>query len=354
MTTVAPVTIAPDDLHERLRKIVAATGAPEPIAEEVASHLVRAQRSGHASHGALRMSQYVQEADNGQLVPSAVPTLVSQTQSATVVDGHMGYGHYTAAIATAHAIESARHSGVGVSAMRNTNHIGRLGEYTERVTEAGLVGIMVVGAAGPGVGGMKPFGGHADEPFMNTNPWCIGIPAEPGPVVFDGSMSTIAEGKVHAARDKGEQLPDGAIIDAAGQPSNDPADYYGGGSLLPLGGLVAGHKGAGLALSAALLGGLAFADETAPALRGIGPIRHEDGAEHSLGGITIIAIDPGMLGNREAYAGRVSRTAEALRQTGALVPGDMERQSRESNSSELSLPPATLEGLQSLEERFAL
>src|SRR5437588_48686 len=58
-----------DQLRAYVRQVALAMGAGADIADELASHLVRANLSGHDSHGVLRLPQYVQQADNGGLVP---------------------------------------------------------------------------------------------------------------------------------------------------------------------------------------------------------------------------------------------------------------------------------------------
>src|SRR5437588_10847997 len=142
-------------------------------------------------------------------------------------------------------------------------HIGRLGEYTERLAGAGLVGIVTVGVAGPEAGLVAPFGAAAR--FLGTNPWSIGVPAAGRPpLIFDAATSTVAEGKVRLARARGVQVPAGTVRDAAGRPSLDPDDLYEGGSLTVLGGEVAGHKGHGLSLASALVGGLAMIGDPEP------------------------------------------------------------------------------------------
>ena len=45
-------------------------------------------------------------------------------------------------------------------------------------------------------------------------------------------------------------LPEGCVIDAEGNPTRDPEDYFNGGAILPAG----GHKGYALALVAELIG----------------------------------------------------------------------------------------------------
>src|SRR5699024_11011651 len=223
-------------------------------------------------------------------------------------------------------------------------------EYGERIAGNGLVGIVVLGSAGPGVGAMRAFGAEGSAPFMNTNPWCIAVPSASGPVVFDAAMSTVAEGKVHSARSGGTSLPDDAILDSSGKPSNVPEDYYEGGSLVPLGGRVAGHKGSGLALMAALIGNLAFADGCIPDLSGIGRIPDDSRINSSSGGVTMLCIDPGVFGERDACSRQIEKIFASLRSTGVIVPGDLERENRASNREYIELPRVIMDELSAAEK----
>ena len=63
------------------------------------------------------------------------------------------------------------------------------------------------------------------------------------------AASIVAGGKVALAKAKGLSLPEGYIVDKAGNPSIDPDDYIDGGALLPFGGV----KGSGLGLMAELI-----------------------------------------------------------------------------------------------------
>ena len=86
----------------------------------------------------------------------------------------------------------------------------------------------------------------------------IGIPAPGGnPVVIDMTTTVVAEGKVRLKRTRGEQTPEGWLQDADGNPTTDPTVLYEApyGSILPLGGATAGHKGYGLNVAIELLGG---------------------------------------------------------------------------------------------------
>ncbi|MEU6132297.1 Ldh family oxidoreductase [Saccharopolyspora sp. NPDC047091] len=337
------------ELTGRVHGVVRALGAPEDVATEVADHLVRAELSGHASHGVLRLPQYAAEVERGLIAAGARADVVSAKPAAIVVDGHHGFGHHAAALATAEVAAAAEQVGVAAASIRNGTHVGRLGEYAERLAARGLVALVQVGAVGPGVGSMAPFGSGSGTPFLNTNPWAVGVPATDGAFVFDGSMSNIAEGKVHAAKRTGEPLPEGAVLTADGRPGTDPEDFYADGTLTPLGGALAGHKGYGLALAAALLGGLAHADGSAASLRGLARLRRPDGDPAGLGGVTIIALDPGAFGEQDAYAAATGRVAAALHADGVLVPGDLERRRRAESGTSVALPPGTLAELTALE-----
>jgi len=244
----------PAYLRDLGRRIFMAAGAPTDIAEHVADHLVASNLAGHDSHGVLRIPQYVAEADRGDLVPGARAELVSEKGAIGIVDAGRGFGHSATALAMSWAAERALELGIAAAAVRRANHLGRLGEYAELAAARGVIGIATVGVVGRG--GVAPFGGR--DRFLGTNPWAIGVPAAGEPMIYDAATSALAEGKLRLARAKGVQVPAGAIVDSDGRPTTDPNDYYAGGALLPLGGLLAGHKGYGLALASALVGGLAM------------------------------------------------------------------------------------------------
>ena len=349
----AVATVDATELRARVCAVIVGFGAPDDVAAEVATHLVRAELSGHSSHGVLRVPQYAREIDAGIIDPAARVTTVSSRPSAIVLDCHRGFGHFAAAKAVEIVAPAALANGLAAVTIRNCTHVGRLGEYSERLAEHGLVSLIQVGAVGPDLGSMAPFGSTSGRPFLNTNPWALGFPSGTGSIVLDAAMSTIPEGKVHTAKNRGVLLPEGALLDPSGQPSTDPDDFYAGGTLTPLGGSAAGHKGYGLALAAALLGGLAHADGTPPTLVGLAKLRRDDGDPASLGGATIIAIDPGFFGSSDAYTDSVDRVAQALRDDGVLVPGDMECRCRETAGDSVSLPVTTLAELRRLEDQYA-
>jgi uncharacterized oxidoreductase len=347
----------PGPLEAFCRDVLTALGATPEVAREVAAHLIKANLSGHDSHGAMRLMQYVDQSDSGDILPSAQPEVVHESGAVFVVDAHRGLGHYATSFATDHAVAIARRQGVAAGVVRHATHIGRLGHYTERAAEQGCVSIVTVGVAGPGVGMVVPFGGV--ERFLGTNPWSFGVPADGRPpLIFDAATSAVAEGKVRVARSKGGQVPAGAIVDASGKPTTDPEKLYDGGGLLPVGGW-AGHKGYGLSLASALIGGLAMIEDSEPTMAGASGLPAAPGRT---AGVFLVVVDPGHFGDAGAYREMVTVTMNAVKDVRpedgvdrVLVPGEPEALMRERRTSEgIALPERTREELDEIGDRFGV
>jgi uncharacterized oxidoreductase len=121
---------------------------------------------------------------------------------------------------------------------RNTNHIGRLGEFTEIVADAGLGAVMFSNGQS-GQLHVAPHGGYGRR--LTNNPESLAAPSAGTPVVHDMALSTVAGGKVLVAQARGEEIAEGLLLDAGGHPSTDSNDFYAGGALTTLG----GHKATG-------------------------------------------------------------------------------------------------------------
>ncbi|MFO7917606.1 MAG: Ldh family oxidoreductase [Anaerolineae bacterium] len=351
----------PEPLEAFIEEIVIGLGADEEIATEVAQHLVHANLSGHDSHGVLRIAQYTAQADSGELVPAAQPTILRESSTTALIDARRGFGHYSTAYALNWAMKHAHEHGIAAAAVRHSSHIGRVGEYTERAAQSGLIAIVTVGSAGRGVGGLVPFGGR--QRFFGANPWSMGVPArEQSPMVYDGSSATVAEGKVRFARAKGAPLPPGCIQDSEGKPTTDPEDFYDGGALLPLGGEVAGHKGYGLAMASALIGGLSMIGDEDHTLIGASVVEEVDDTSDQIAGVFLMVIDPAFFGDAEHYRAMVDETLTAAKNVEpaegfdeVLIPGEPEVNTRRGRSQKgIAIPDATWEDFEALAERFGL
>lgn len=339
--------------------VARAMGADAEVAAEVARHLVSANLSAHDSHGVLRLAQYVAELDAGHLRPASRAGLVMERPVTAVFDAARGFGHHSTMVAAEWALARAREHGLAAAVVRHSMHIGRLGEYTEALAAGGMIGLVTVGVAGPGSGSAAPFGGLSR--FLGTNPWSIGVPAgRRAPMILDCATTTIAEGKARLALARGTEVPPGTVRDTAGRPARNPAALYEGGSLTMLGGDIAGHKGYGLSLASALIGGLAMIGDAEPTPSGC--MRLPDVWGTRLAGVFVAAVDPAAFGDAAEYVRRVAGVLDAVAVSPpapgvdeVLVPGDPERRSRELRSrTGIPLPPATWEELTGIAERFGV
>lgn len=238
-------------------EIFIAAGTSTDNARIVAELLAEANSTGHDSHGIIRIPQYLTAVEKGEIVTDAEVEILQENPVTATVDGQWGFGQVTMSRAVEVGMDKAEKLGLSAVAVRHANHIGRLGSYVDRIARKGLVGLLFVNAVGIPSFRMAPWGGT--EPRLATDPLAIGIPSSSGePVVMDMTTTVVAEGKVRVKRNRGEETPDGWLLDSEGNPTNDPNKLYGDppGSILPLGGTTAGHKGYGLNIVIELLAGI--------------------------------------------------------------------------------------------------
>jgi uncharacterized oxidoreductase len=341
-------------------EILRALGADADVSREVGRHLVRSNLSGHDSHGVRLLPAYVAQADRGELSPAARPVALRETEVVILLDAGRGFGHFSTMHAMEWAMARAPRHGIAAAAVRHSTHIGRLGEYTERAAEAGLVGLVTVGAGGPGLGVMPVHGSGAR--FFGTNPWSIGVPGVTRPMVYDGATSVVAAGKVAVAQARGGLLPPDCLLDRDGQPTQDPATLAAGGVMLPLGGAAAGHKGSGLAMASALLGGLGMIGDAEPTMVGAAPSPGAADPRGRIGGVFVQVVDPACFGEPAVYRALVEAHLVAAKRMPVaggheevLVPGEPERGSRDRRGQQgIPIAAATWAELGQVAARFGV
>jgi uncharacterized oxidoreductase len=243
--------------HETLRRvtraILEAGGSTVDEAEIVCDHLVEAHLKGHPSHGVGMIPRYYEALHRDELRPNKEISVVTDSGPLLIVDGNRGYGQAVARQATEMGIAKAKKDGFAILGLRNSCHIGRVGTYGEMCAEAGFASIHFVNVIGR-TAIVAPFGGRDSR--LSTNPMVFAIPAtdENPPFILDMATSRIAMGKARVAMMREEKLDFGYVIDAAGEPSQDPGVMWAQpqGSLMPLG----DHKGYGLAMVCEFFAGM--------------------------------------------------------------------------------------------------
>src|SRR6185369_4406608 len=100
----------------------------------------------------------------------------------------------------------------------------------------------------PTTRGVAPHGGRAQ--VMTPDPLAAAWPTAGEPVILDISTSITTNGLTKRLAAEGRKFPGLWAVDAAGEPTDDPARVFAQppGALLPMGGLDHGHKGFALGL----------------------------------------------------------------------------------------------------------
>jgi hydroxycarboxylate dehydrogenase B len=323
------MNISPERLIAFVDDIFTTCGAAPSSARIVAEHLVEANLKGHDSHGVGMVPAYVRNIAQKLLKPNAELAVVRDNGAVLMLDAQLGFGQVLGREAMTLATERARSTGVVCVGLRNAHHLGRIGTYGEQCAAEGFVSIHFVNVVGhePQV---SPWGGR--EPRMTTNPFCCVVPVPGGdPIVLDMATSAVAIGKVRVAAMKRERLPEPALIDADGNPSDDPAVFYRAprGSLGPFG----RHKGYGLAVMCELLGGGLAGHWTAqPAHPRPGNI-----VNHMLS----FVLDPQAFGDAQVFHDEVRAMVDYLHSTSPArgfdrvrVPGEPEREAQRTRTAE--------------------
>jgi uncharacterized oxidoreductase len=303
--------ITESKLKKILYEILRQTGSDEYEADLVARHLVRANLSGHDSHGAIMLPTYIRNLQAGLLIPGTGAQAVKDDGAIMVFDGQRGYGQRVAHEAMDAAISRCRDTGLVLMALRNAHHIGRVGTYGEQSIAAGMVSLHFVNVVDH-MPLVAPFGGR--DARFSTNPLCIAIPAtgETPAVLLDMATSRIARGKAMVAMNRGERVPEGLLLDSSGEPTTDPAVMFRepGGALLPFG----EHKGYGLALMCELLGGV---------LTGGGTIQPENRRMGSIiNNMLTFVVDPGRLVEHDWMQHEINAVIRHIKDSPPSVGGE--------------------------------
>lgn len=312
--------LASADAYKLTLDIFAACGAPPDDAAIVADHLVGANLSGVDSHGVIRIPQYVQDVRKGVVHPGAQVTVVQETEISAVVDCGWNFGVVGAERATEIALKKAGAQKMALVVTRGCNHAGRLGHYLEKIGNAGYIGFGFCSSPQHGHF-VVPWGGRDGR--LSTNPIAFTMPV-PGrsPIVSDFSTSQTPEGKIRLYRNRKQSLPEGWILDATGNPSTSPSDFYGPppGGILPFGG-VQGYRGYALGLLVEVMG---------TTLAGYDSRQDRPG-----NGVAFLVFDPKLVTGEETYKQNAvalaeyiksSRPAKGVREV--QLPGEPEQNQR--------------------------
>jgi LDH2 family malate/lactate/ureidoglycolate dehydrogenase len=236
------MTLPPDVLTRFAYQLLFAAKVPHSKAQLVAQSLVAANLRGVDSHGLQLLSFYIELILMGNIDAQTDGRVVSECGACLTYDGQNGIGQWISEACCAHAIRLARAHGLGMVVARESNHFGAAAFWAQRISSAGLIGIVMCNAS-PLV---APWQGC--EQRFGTNPICMSVPG-PDSWLLDMATTTVALGKIMNAQFHGRAtIPPGWAMDSEGVPTENVETAL-NGLLMPLG----GYKGSGLAMMAEIL-----------------------------------------------------------------------------------------------------
>lgn len=227
-------------------EVLETNGMQQDMAQDVAEVLVEGDLFGHDTHGLALLSPYINVLKQGQMCGTGDIEVVSNRAAVATWDGGYLAGPWLVRRGLDWAQNVAKEYGTATLVIRKSSHIGALAAYLEQPARDGFMVQLM--CSDPSVASVAPFGGT--EPLVTPNPMSYGIPATGGPIMIDISASITTNGmtgRLHKSEQQGEHL---WWLDANGNPTTDPSVLATDppGSLMPLGGVEAGHKGFSLAL----------------------------------------------------------------------------------------------------------
>ena len=299
-------------------------------AKTIAERLCGSNLKGHDSHGIVRVPRYVLWMEWGWVFPNIKPELIVDSGALALIDAKQGFGQIAGEFAVDEGINRAKLHGVSVVGLKNSGHLGRIGDWSERAADAGLVSLHFVNVRGSLL--VAPFGGS--DRRGSTSPLSIGVPSkDTDHIILDMATSTVAEGKVMVAQKGGKPLPAGALIDSNGNLTINPEVMYGkinenevpnsenGTGAITAFGL---HKGSGINFMMEILGG---------ALTGSGVSAGIDDKEKRkfANGMLSLYVKVDNMVNFEYFLNEVKSYADFVRSSPpanknekVLIPGDKE------------------------------
>jgi LDH2 family malate/lactate/ureidoglycolate dehydrogenase len=222
--------------------VLDAAGVPHSTSALVAESLVAANLRGVDSHGVQLLIWYCDQIRAGNVDLQTGGRIDRENGVCLVYDGCNGIGQRISSLCCEHAIRIGKANGMGMVVARNSTHFGACAWWAQRLSSAGLIGIVMCNATAL----VAPWQGK--QRMLGTNPICMSVPG-PDTFLLDMATTTVALNRIYKAMLSGDAaIPEGWAMDADGNPTTDPKTAI-AGLPMPLG----GYKGTGLAVMVEIL-----------------------------------------------------------------------------------------------------
>jgi LDH2 family malate/lactate/ureidoglycolate dehydrogenase len=290
---------AAEDWRAAAKALLVAGGMDAAFATDVGAILVEGDLLGHDTHGLALLAPYLSELEAGRLRGHGTYRLLNERAGTALWDGERLPGPWLTLRAIDDAIARARRCGTGTVVIRRSHHIASLAAYLVRATDAGFV--LLLTCSDPNSASIAPHGGLT--PVFTPDPLAFGVPTSGDPVLIDLSASLTTNGMTARLHQHGLRLAHPWLLDAEGRATDDPAVLFREprGTILPTGGLDAGHKGYAMALVVEALTG---------ALAGHGRADPKEGWGAT---VTVQVWDPTAFGGSDAFVRQADWIVAACR-----------------------------------------
>ncbi len=293
------------DLLSFVASLFRAAGLAPDRATIVAEVLLEGDLLGHSTHGLQLVTRHLDAINNGAVVRHGEPDIVADHGAAVTLDGRYLPGPWLVREAMDVAFERMNQFPVVTVVIRRAGHIGCLAAYPRLAAQRDYM--MLLTSSDPAVRIVAPHG--SGEPRYTPNPVAAGWPTDGDPIIVDTCPSTTTAGMVGRLARTGAKCPGPWLVDARGEPSNDPDVLSNGGAILPLGGIELGHKGFALAL---------IVEALTCALGGYG---RADGATQDGAAVFLQVINPALFGGLTSFRRETDWLGESCRSAAPRLSG---------------------------------
>ena len=232
-------------LRLKLKQIFTKHKLSKKHSEVCSNYIVKAELVGAPSHGLSRLKMYCDRLKKGIINPRPKIKIKRINSSVSSIDADNSIGFVAADTGISQAIKAAKKNGIGLVAIKKSNHYGLSSFYAEQATRKNL--IVFCFTNGPPA--LAPHG--AKKSLFGTNPICFGVPTGGVPFIFDSSTSMINRGKIRRADKLCQKIPFGVALDRNGKITTNAKKAL-LGTQLP----IANFKGSGLAWMIDILSGV--------------------------------------------------------------------------------------------------
>src|SRR5258706_5856313 len=183
------MTLSSESLTAFSYQLLTSAKVSRAKAEIVANSLIAATLRCVDSHGLQLLPFYIELILMGNIDIHTDGRAVSESGACMNFDAQNGIGQWISSLCCDHAVRLAHAHGLGLVVARESNHFGAAAFWAQRMSSAGMLGIVVCNAS-PLV---APWQGK--DPRFGTNPIWMSVPG-PDTWLLDIAPTTVALGKI--------------------------------------------------------------------------------------------------------------------------------------------------------------